>query len=239
MPAKTHPRVAMRLKGYDYAQSGAYFVTICLQDRLCMFGEVSAGLLVPNQYGELVEQAWNDLPNHYPHVTLDQFVVMPNHIHGIIILTDVGAGFKPVPTPTDLARVDFLPAPMAIGPNPAPRKRHALPEIIRALRRSQHAESTRSANRRAPRYGNATITNTSSAVKRITPVSLSTSSTIRARWSEDSLHPENAPRVETGVIGAGRNFANRQPTPPTEGAGLKPAPTSVSAEHAARPAAGT
>jgi putative transposase len=213
MPAKTHPRVAMRLKRYDYAQSGAYFVTICLQDRLCLFGEVSAGLLVPNQYGALVEQAWNDLPNHYPHVTLDQFVVMPNHIHGIIILTDVGAGFKP--------------APMAIGPNPAPLKRHGLPEIIRALK----TFSARRINeiRQLPgvpvwqRNYYEHIIRSEEDYTRIAEYIIDNP----RRWSEDSLHPENAPRVETGVIGAGRNFANRQPTPPTEGAGLKPAPTSV------------
>ena len=91
----------MRLQEYDYAQAGAYFVTICVQDRFCLFGEVSAGLMLPNQCGALVAQAWSDLPNHYPHVSLDKFVVMPNHIHGIIILTDVGAvSNQPQPTPT-------------------------------------------------------------------------------------------------------------------------------------------
>lgn len=98
MPAKIYPRVAMRLKGYDYAQAGAYFDTLCVQGRRCLFGEVSGGLLVPNQYGALVGEAWNDLPNHYPHVSLDQFVVMPNHVQGIIILAAVGAGLKPAPT---------------------------------------------------------------------------------------------------------------------------------------------
>jgi len=221
MPAKTRPRVALRLKGYDYAQSGAYFVTICLQDRLCLFGEVSAGLLVPNQYSALVEQAWNDLPNHYPHVSLDQFVVMPNHIHGIIILTDVGAGFN-----SDV-RAGLKPAPTAIGLTPNPPKRHALSEIIRALK----TFSARRINeiRQSPgvpvwqRNYYEHVIRSEEDYTRIAEYIIDNP----RRWSEDSLHPENAPRVETSIIGAGRNPANSQPPPPTVGASLKPAPTSV------------
>ncbi|MGQ9928667.1 MAG: transposase, partial [Chloroflexaceae bacterium] len=95
-------RRSIRLKGYDYAQAGAYFVTICTQNRECLFGEVVNGEMRLNTYGAAVLGAWQDLPNHYPNVTLDAFVVMPNHVHGIIVLTTddatVGAGFKPAPT---------------------------------------------------------------------------------------------------------------------------------------------
>jgi REP element-mobilizing transposase RayT len=87
---KRHHRRSIRLRGYDYSQLGAYFVTICVQDRECLFGEVVEEEMRLNDAGRMVQDVWNDLPRYYPGVALDAFVVMPNHIHGIIIL--VGAG---------------------------------------------------------------------------------------------------------------------------------------------------
>ena len=88
-----HHRRSLRLKGYDYAQAGAYFVTICTQDRACLFGEVVDGEMRLNEWGEIVSRTWHDLPNHVANVALDEFVVMPNHIHGIIVIDNVvGAG---------------------------------------------------------------------------------------------------------------------------------------------------
>ena len=90
-PEKHHRR-SIRLKGYDYAQAGAYFVTICTQHRACLFGEVVNGQMQLNDAGRFVEQCWLDIPHHFPHVELEAFVVMPNHVHGIIVITDpVGA----------------------------------------------------------------------------------------------------------------------------------------------------
>jgi putative transposase len=124
-PARHH-RHSIRLKGYDYSQAGAYFVTICTQDRICLFGEVLDGEMRLNVLGEIVHRTWNDLPNHVVRIVLDEFVVMPNHIHGIIMIGDqsavgagsvgagsVGAGSEPAPTTT---------------------KRHGLPEIIRQFK---------------------------------------------------------------------------------------------------------
>jgi hypothetical protein len=95
-----HYRRSIRLKGYDYRQAGAYFVTIVTQDLECLFGQVVEGQMRVNPFGEIVVWAWNDLPNHNPHVELDAFVVMPNHVHGIVLIVDdlVGAGSKPAPT---------------------------------------------------------------------------------------------------------------------------------------------
>jgi REP element-mobilizing transposase RayT len=90
-PLKHHRR-SIRLRGYDYSQAGAYFVTICEVNRACIFGQVVDGKMHPNQFGEIVLKWWNELPNYYPPVELDEFVVMPNHMHGIIVITDVGAG---------------------------------------------------------------------------------------------------------------------------------------------------
>ncbi len=95
-----HHRRSIRLKGYDYSRAGAYFVTICTQNRAHLFGEVVEGEMRLNTFGEIVQAVWFDLPHHYGHVQLDAFVVMPNHVHGIIVLTadPIGAGFKPAPT---------------------------------------------------------------------------------------------------------------------------------------------
>jgi REP-associated tyrosine transposase len=82
-----HHRRSVRLKGYDYAQTGAYFVTICAYHRECLFEQVENGVTVSSQYGHLVELCWQVLPRDFPRVELDVFVVMPNHLHGIIILT--------------------------------------------------------------------------------------------------------------------------------------------------------
>ena len=91
-----HPaRKSPRLKGYDYAQDGAYFVTICTRNRVCLFGGVVDEAVELNVYGRIVEACWHDLSHHYPNIELDTFVVMPNHVHGIIILRN-GVGELPV-----------------------------------------------------------------------------------------------------------------------------------------------
>ena len=90
-----HHRRSIRLKGYDYTQAGAYFITIVTQDRAWLFGDIVDGEMQVNPFGEVVVRTWNDLPNHNPHIELDAFVVMPNHVHGIIVIVDnfVGAFF--------------------------------------------------------------------------------------------------------------------------------------------------
>jgi REP element-mobilizing transposase RayT len=84
-PQKYHRR-SMRLHGYDYSLAGAYFITIVTHDRESLFGEVVDDEMRMNQYGKIVEHIWMDLPSHYPQITLDTFVVMPNHVHGILII---------------------------------------------------------------------------------------------------------------------------------------------------------
>lgn len=90
-PQKHHRR-SIRLKEYDYAQPGLYYVTICTQNRQCVFGTVQDGLLRLSAAGELVASLWQDLSAHYPGVALDEYVLMPNHLHGIILLEAVEAG---------------------------------------------------------------------------------------------------------------------------------------------------
>ena len=84
-PEKHHRR-SIRLKGYDYAQEGVYFVTVCTQDRACLFGAVADGEMQLNNSGQIAKTAWDDLPARFPSVRLDAFIVMPNHVHGIIMV---------------------------------------------------------------------------------------------------------------------------------------------------------
>jgi REP element-mobilizing transposase RayT len=85
-----HHRRSIRLKEYDYSQAGAYFVTICTKNRECLFGEISDGKMALNDTGIVASEVWNGLQNHFP-VELDEYVIMPNHVHGIIIINNVGA----------------------------------------------------------------------------------------------------------------------------------------------------
>jgi len=81
-----HHRHSIRLRGYDYSQPGTYYVTVCTQKKKHIFGEVVEGEMSANDCCRIVARAWQDLPGRFPHITLDEFVVMPNHVHGIIIV---------------------------------------------------------------------------------------------------------------------------------------------------------
>jgi putative transposase len=87
-----HHRGSHRLKGFDYSQPGAYFITICAQNRVCIFGDALYGKMLRNQAGDLVESMWFDLTNRFPSVTLDAYVVMPNHLHAIVIIQESDTG---------------------------------------------------------------------------------------------------------------------------------------------------
>ena len=81
-----HHRRSVRLRQYDYAQAGAYFVTICVQGRECLLGEIVGAAVALSAYGQMVDDWWNDLPRRFPNLDLDGWVVMPNHMHGIVVL---------------------------------------------------------------------------------------------------------------------------------------------------------
>ena len=100
---RTHPgRQSKRLKGYDYRSYGAYFVTVCVQNRRCLFGSVSDDSMLLSRNGRIAQRCWLDTPNHFQYTTLDQYVVMPNHFHGIVwisIRALLEATIKPNVTP--------------------------------------------------------------------------------------------------------------------------------------------
>ncbi len=89
-----HHRRSIRLQDYDYSLAGAYFVTICASGRECLFGEVAGGVERLNETGRVVQECWNDIPGHFPHAELDEFVVMPNHLHGIIVIDRRGTACR-------------------------------------------------------------------------------------------------------------------------------------------------
>lgn len=136
MARKSRDRRSIRLKAYDYARPGGYSVTVCTADRRALFGRIDNDEMTENRNAQVVRRCWEDLPVYYPHVSVDELVVMPNHLHGIIVLdagtngpannvglgTDVvWAGLKPAPTGGD-ASTDRVAV------------RHGLPEIVRALK---------------------------------------------------------------------------------------------------------
>jgi REP element-mobilizing transposase RayT len=89
MPIDPRPRRrSLRLPGYDYSQAGAYFITACIHNRAMLFGAVIDGDVRLSEMGTIVQQTWDELPTHYHGIDLDAFIVMPNHVHGIIILAD-------------------------------------------------------------------------------------------------------------------------------------------------------
>jgi REP element-mobilizing transposase RayT len=81
-----HHRRSIRLKEYNYAQAGAYYVTICVKNKECLFGDIKNGESLLNEYGKIVETEWLQTGNVRTNVELDEFIVMPNHFHGIIII---------------------------------------------------------------------------------------------------------------------------------------------------------
>ncbi len=98
-------RRSIRLPQFDYAQPGAYFVTIVTAGRIPMFGTVDNGQLRPSPAGEIARDGWAAIPAHFPSVSLDAFVVMPNHLHGILIHRGVGARHAvPIPRPATQVR---------------------------------------------------------------------------------------------------------------------------------------
>jgi len=75
-----------RLEGYDYRNEGLYFVTICTKNRTHFFGKCENGIMLLNDLGKMAEDCWLEIPKHFPNASLDEFTIMPNHIHGIICI---------------------------------------------------------------------------------------------------------------------------------------------------------
>ena len=133
-PAQHHRR-SVRLQGYNYAQPGTYFVTICTQNHAYLFGDVADDEMVLSGAGQMVRGVWDELPLYYPGIETDVFIVMPNHIHGIVIIqpsnvvpsSPVGAGPRacpPLRTPRE------QPPPTGQPQGVAPTTSMSLPDVV-------------------------------------------------------------------------------------------------------------
>ncbi len=88
-------RKSIRLKGYDYASQGEYFVTICTKNKACLFGKIFDGKMVLNDCGLLINKWWHKIPKKYHHVINIEYIIMPNHVHGIIEINKSGGHLGP------------------------------------------------------------------------------------------------------------------------------------------------
>jgi putative transposase len=104
--ADIHHRCSIRLKGYDYNHKGAYFVTICAWNRECIFGDVVDGEMRLNGYGDVAEESWIWLSRQYGYVDIDKWVVMPNHLHGIVIINDSRGGSQCKPWVSNIKSIN-------------------------------------------------------------------------------------------------------------------------------------
>jgi REP element-mobilizing transposase RayT len=109
-----HHRRTPRLKDYDYSSDGAYFVTICTHNRECTLGDIIDSEMHLTEYGKIVRDEWHKLPNRYTSIGLDVVVIMPNHIHAIIVIHDVGA-IHELPLRNDMAYRRRMLIPTIIG----------------------------------------------------------------------------------------------------------------------------
>ena len=133
-PAKHHRR-SIRLQGYNYSQAGAYFITICTWQRECLFGEIIDGEMQLSPWGEIVNLHWQNLPKYHRHLELDEFVIMPNHLHGIIVLINnnnnsVGAGLADISGQKQITSQQNPPFPISQSQT----KSKNLPEILRGFK---------------------------------------------------------------------------------------------------------
>jgi len=163
-----HWRRSVRLEGHDYAEPGACFVTVCTRDRACLFGHVVNGDMHLNEAGETAQRCWEDIPHHFPHAALDAMAIMPNHVHGVIVITE------PPPTPPSKGEASVPPdmsedlsgshaSPLRNVPS-APNLDRCLPSY-RISNPSPHAKPTPPAVPQARLCGCATITNTLSGMR--------------------------------------------------------------------------
>ncbi|MEZ5461973.1 transposase [Dokdonella sp.] len=160
-------RKSLRLPNYDYTRPGFYFVTVCVQDRACLFGECTDGVMQANSAGHMIERTWLELQKHYARAETDRFVVMPNHFHGILVLKD------------------------AVSMNSVEALGHGLPEIVRAFK-SFSARMVNSLNRTPGLrvwqrgYYEHVIRGEQDYLRIVEYMENNP-----AKWSEDSLNPSN------------------------------------------------
>ena len=122
-------RRSLRLKEHDYSQEGAYFVTICTQNKVAVLGEIVDGAMRLNRFGNVVNKCWREIPHHFPDVEIDTFVIMPNHFHGILVIHNC-RGTACRTTSINNMRRGEVTSPTPRDAETAPLRKHTLGQII-------------------------------------------------------------------------------------------------------------
>ena len=180
-PEKHHRR-STRLKGYDYSQPGVYYITICTHERRKLFGDIIDGEMRLNELGKVAEWVWEALPQYFPSIDIDQFVIMPNHLHGILVLSGAFTNVHmPYPgTSRDGTSMQALPMPMS---SPAPM----LGQIIRKFKAltSYYLHAAGAAEFAWQERYHEHVVRNDSDLKRIREYIVNNP----AQWAEDDLNP--------------------------------------------------
>ena len=168
-------RKPMRLQGWDYRTPGGYFVTICTHRRMCLFGEVINDAMRLNAYGEIAAMCWEEIPEHFKMAGIDEFVIMPHHVHGMVFLeadleSDAGAQHAlSLQDPPDEEKAQFG----RILPK-------SLSSIIRSCKSAVTCNINQHRGTPAHAYGSAATTTTSCATTPISTPPAAASATISA-----------------------------------------------------------
>jgi putative transposase len=195
-------RRSIRLKGYDYRSCGAYFITICTHERVCLFGDIVNGRMHLNRAGGIVHQHIHTLPRHFPRLAVDASIVMPNHVHFVLLLHDAGRGEASVHLRTssrsnrELPPEAVRPVPADASPLPSPqniRPAGTVPGSVGAIVQNLKSVTTRRINRMTGMPGNRIwqrnywdrIIRNPSEFERVRQYILENP----LRWEKDGLHP--------------------------------------------------
>ena len=192
-----HHRRSIRLKGHDYSQAGGYFVTVCARDRECLFGEIVNGEMRLNEFGRLVRDEWLRSAEIRVEIELGEYVVMPNHFHGIVIITnnatecsgDKCTGNRPMGGWGDRPVAPTGPQSKSIGALMAGYK-SAVTKRINAIRQSPGAPVWQ-------RNYYEHIIRDDADYRRIAEYVADNPH----RWAEDTLHPDNVRATNVGATG--------------------------------------
>ena len=185
--ANEHHRRSIRLPNYDYTSPGAYFVTICVQGGECLLGQVIDGEMQLGKLGQIVWDCWQAIPNHFPCAELDACAIMPNHVHGILVITDPAVGAQHA-APLLQKRASRQ-----------SRQTNVQPGSLGAIVRSFKSAATRRINQLRDMPGTSFwqrnywehIIRDERSLNRIREYV----ETNPARWVEDQLHPDALPNI--------------------------------------------
>lgn len=140
-----HHRRSIRLRGHDYSGPGAYFLTICVADNRPLFGTIINERMALNDAGRIAAHCWREIPNHFPHTRLDEWIIMPNHIHGIIIIPRTGE--KSFAPPQEKS---FAPPKKSLPPTAPPIRPRGTSRTIGSIVRGFKIGVTKSLDRKSP-----------------------------------------------------------------------------------------